>query len=383
MAAEAGHRPPRVSAPARRAATIPQVRTAVVSDLHLGSLGGTDLASTRAYRRRLLEALEGADRVVLLGDVLEERERPLAELLAVSGSFFDELAAVTAGARVTIVPGNHDHGLAEPWLTALRLEGGALEAAHEWPVEPGQGAAGRIAARLPDSEVTLAYPGLWLRPDVYATHGHYLDLHLTVPRLESIAASAMTRISGRPAACASAADYEAVMAPIYAFFAELAQGASPRSLARGSRTSREVWRRVNGGGSLARFLLGRVTIPGAVAALNRLGVGPFKPVLTGEELRRSGLLSMGRVAETLAPGAEHVLFGHTHRPGPLPGDDRAEWTTLSGTRLWNSGCWMLEGSFIRGTGERSPYWPGTVLLLDDEGPPRRENALHDVELEPA
>ena len=359
------------------------MRTAVVSDLHLGSLGGTDLASTPAYRRHLLEALEGADRVVLLGDVLEERERPLAELLAVSGSFFDELAAVTAGARVTIVPGNHDHGLAEPWLTALRLEGGKLEAAHEWPVEPGQGAAGRIAARLPDSELTLAYPGLWLRPDVYATHGHYLDLHLTVPRLESIAASAMTRISGRPAACASAADYEAVMAPIYAFFAELAQGASPRSLARGSRTSREVWRRVNGGGSLARFLLGRVTIPGAVAALNRLGVGPFKPVLTGEELRRSGLLSMGRVAETLAPGAEHVLFGHTHRPGPLPGDDRTEWTTLSGTRLWNSGCWMLEGSFIRGTGERSPYWPGTVLLLDDEGPPRRENALHDVELEPA
>ena len=83
VAAEAGHRPPRVSAPARRAATIRRMRTAVVSDLHLGSLGGTDLASTPAYRRRLLEALEGADRVVLLGDVLEERERPLAELLAV------------------------------------------------------------------------------------------------------------------------------------------------------------------------------------------------------------------------------------------------------------------------------------------------------------
>ena len=46
---------------------------------------------------------------------------------------------------------------------------------------------------MPDVELTLAYPGLRLRPDVYATHGHYLDLHLTVPRLESIAASAMGR----------------------------------------------------------------------------------------------------------------------------------------------------------------------------------------------
>ena len=70
-----------------------------------------------------------------------------------------------------------------------------------------------------------------------------------------------------------------------------------------------------------RFLLGRVTIPGAVAALNGLGLGPFRATLTGEELRRSGLLAMARVAEVLAPGAEHVIFGHTHRPGPLPDDD--------------------------------------------------------------
>ena len=25
----------------------------------------------------------------------------------------------------------------------------------------------------------VAYPGLWVRPDVYAMHGHYLDAHLT------------------------------------------------------------------------------------------------------------------------------------------------------------------------------------------------------------
>jgi hypothetical protein len=127
----------------------------------------------------------------------------------------------------------------------------------------------------------------------------------------------------------------------------------------------------------ARFLLGRVTIPGAVAALNGLGLGPFRATLTGEELRRAGLLAMARVADVLAPDAEHVVFGHTHRPGPLPGDEQAEWTTLSGTRLWNSGSWLYEGAFIT-TGRESPYWPGTVLTLDDSGPPHIENVLREI-----
>ena len=151
-------------------------------------------------------------------------------------------------------------------------------------------------------------------------------------------------MTGRGKASRSASDYEAIMGPLYAFYASLAQGASPASLSRGGSLSRDVWRRVSGNGrpTLGRFLLGRVTIPGAVAALNGLGLGPFRATLTGEELRRAGLLAMARVAEVLAPGAEHVIFGHTHRPGPLAGDEQAEWTTLSGTRLWNTGSWLHE-----------------------------------------
>ncbi len=76
---------------------------------------------------------------------------------------------------------------------------------------------------------------------------------------------------------------------------------------------------------------------------------------------------MGRVAEALAPGAEHVVFGHTHRAGPLPGDDLAEWTTLSGTRLWNSGTWFHESAFIDDADTRNPYLPGTVLTVGDDG----------------
>jgi hypothetical protein len=352
------------------------MRTALVSDLHLGAVGGADVARRPDALERLAEALAPADRIVLLGDVLEMRERQLADLLEVTRAVFERLAEPASGKRVTLVAGNHDHGLAEPWLAREQLAGRPLAAENEWPVEPGErdGAAGRIASWLPGAEVTLAYPGLWLRPDVYATHGHYLDLHLTVPRLESIAASAMGRVTGRGANPGSADDYEAVMAPLYGFYAGLAQGASTRALERGGAMSRSVWSRATGNG-LAGILLGRITIPGAVAALNRLGFGPFKPELTGDELRRAGLLAMGRVAEALAPRAEHLLFAHTHRPGPLAGDEEAEWTTLSGTRLWNTGSWYLEPAFISQRAERSPYWPGGVAWVEDDGPPRIENAL--------
>jgi hypothetical protein len=364
------------------------MRTAVVSDLHLGGHAEADVARRPEVRGALVEAVGESGRVVLLGDILELRELPLADALEMGRPLFEELGRALAGRRVLLVPGNHDHALAEPWLSRLRLDGEPLPAEAEWPVSPADGAAGRIAAWMPDVELTVAYPGAHLRADVYATHGHYLDLHLTVPRLEAIAAAAMGRMTGLGRAARSAADYEAVLAPLYAFYAGLAQGASPAALGRGGSVSRGVWKRVSDGrpeeapsGRLAsgralatRFLLGQVTIPGAVAALNGLGLGPFSATLTGEELRRSGLDAMSTVAEVLSPDTEHLIFGHTHRPGPLPGDDLDEWTTDTGTRLWNSGSWLHEGAFVR-AGGKSPYWPGTVLTLVDEDPPRIENVL--------
>ena len=364
------------------------MRTAVVSDLHLGLHAEADVARKPEVRAALVEAVRASDRVVLLGDILELRELPLSDALEVGRPLFEELGRELAGRRVLLVPGNHDHALAEPWLSQLRLDGKPLPAEGEWQVKPADGAAGRIAAWMPDVELSVAYPGVRLRADVYVTHGHYLDLHLTVPRLEAIAASAMGRVTGLGKTARSAADYEAVLAPMYAFYSSLAQGASSASMSRGGSLSRSVWRRVGDGrpadaprgkveaGRLlaTRFLLGQVTIPGAVAALNGLGLGPFSPTLTGEELRRSGLNAMSRVASTLSPGTEHVIFGHTHRPGPLPDDDLDEWTTSSGTRMWNSGSWLHEGAFVR-TGRDSPYWPGTVLTLVDEDPPRIENVL--------
>jgi len=360
------------------------MRTAVVSDLHLGVTSRRDLARGGEGRERLLASMAGADRLILLGDTVELRERPVAQVLEIVRPFFESLGEVMAGRQVVIVPGNHDHWLFGPWLARMRMDGERVQSEAEWPVEPGDGPAGRLASWMARADVRLAYAGLHLRPDVYATHGHYLDLHLTVPRLESIAASVMGAITGRGRTCASAADYDSVLAPMYAFHGELAQGSMRGVLTRGGHVSRDVWSRMNGrGGGAGRFLIGTLTIPAAVIALNRLRLGPFSAELTGEELRRSGLLAMGRVADVLAPGAEHVVFGHTHRPGPLPGDDLAEWTTLTGARLWNTGSWYFESVLTLGARD-SPYWPGTVLWLEDSGPPQLENLLRDapVALEP-
>jgi hypothetical protein len=365
------------------AATIAPVPTAIASDFHLGTLGGDDVARGGEPLERLLSAMQGADRVVLLGDVLELREHPLAEALELARPLFERLGRVTAGRRLVLVPGNHDYQLAEPFLAQQRLDGGPLPAEKVWPVGPGDGAAGRLAELMPETEVRLAYPGLYLRPDVYATHGHYLDMHLTVPRLEAIAAGVMARLSGRGRDARSPDDYEAALSPMYSFYARLAEGAPPERLRRGSSLSRSVWRRLNqtdGGGRLGRVLLGRVTIPGAVAALNLAGFGPLSHAISGEELRRAGLRAMARVVEGLGVRADHVIFGHTHRAGPWPEDDLEEWRTPSGTRLYNSGSWLHETTFLDERQQQNPYWPGTVVRLGDTGDPEPDNVMRDLSL---
>jgi predicted phosphodiesterase len=359
------------------------VATAVVSDLHLGAARG-DIARAGEARERLLEALAAADRIVLLGDVLELRERPVGEVLARARPFFEALGAAAAGRRVTIVPGNHDHALAEPWLSRLRLDGAVLGAEAEWRVAPGDGLAGRLAELMPAAELTLAYPGLRLRDDVYATHGHYLDLHLSVPRLETIAASAVRLASGRRAApLRSAAEHEALLAPLYALGFGFAQGASPERLRRSGALSRSVFARAGDGRRgrrAAAVALAEVVIPAGVAALNRAGLGPFSADLSGEELRRAGLRAMGAVADGLRLDAAHVVFGHTHRPGPLPDDVAGEWRSPCGRRLWNSGSWVHEPVLLGGDARGSPYWPGTALYVPDEGEPALAAALAEVSL---
>ena len=112
--------------------------TAVLSDIHLASSGGIDLLRRPEFRERLWAELEGADEVVLLGDVVELRDMPLAAAVEIARPFFDELGAVVGDGRVVMVPGNHDHHLLDEWLERRRLDDAApLGLEQRIPIDAG------------------------------------------------------------------------------------------------------------------------------------------------------------------------------------------------------------------------------------------------------
>jgi predicted phosphodiesterase len=380
------------------------MRTLIVSDLHLGSLSGADLLRRPELRAPLLQAAGDVDRLVLLGDVLELRHGPLREAMAASRPFFEDLGEALAGRELVIVAGNHDHGLVEPWLARRGEEDEPGPLRLEQLLEPEQVSAAyeRIAGWASRARVRVAYPGLWVRADVYATHGHYLDSHLTVPTLERLSVAAMGRLLRKPddsLSCVS--DYEAVGAPVFAWRDAVARDAHTGSALNGIATV-GAWRALNGGARPAsvdghvqagarpglRARGGRVlhqlrrralvaAFPLAVAALNRAGLGPFSSDVSGTELRRAGLRAMNEVAVRLGLGDAYVIFGHTHRAGPLPSDDEREWLGRRGARLLNTGSWTYASIFVGDTPGESPYWPGAGVLVEESGPPELVRMLQD------
>jgi UDP-2,3-diacylglucosamine pyrophosphatase LpxH len=364
-----------------------RLSTLVISDLHLGAVSRSDIARQPEPLARLLEAVRAADRLVLLGDTLELRERPLAGVLAEAGPVLDEIGAAIRGRPVVIVGGNHDHELGEAWLDALRLDGAeeGLGLEQLVPAAGAPGLLGWVAERLgAAAELTYAYPGLFLRDDLYAIHGHYLDVHLTTPRPESLIARVLARAArGRDAPLSTPAHYEHTLAPMYALFYRIAQGdARARSLARGRNLSRVVFDAANGRGTIGGKLIARVGVPIGVATLNAFGAGPFRAELSAAELRRSALAAANESIRRLGVEAEHVVFGHTHRLGPLPGDDPSEWRPAGAPQLWNCGSWFYEPALVGERASASPYWPGGCVVVPESGPPEPRNLLRDARVEP-
>jgi hypothetical protein len=345
-------------------------------------------------RAALLEALEDVDRLVLLGDVLELRHRPPRYAMAAARPFFEDLGQALSGREIVVSTGNHDHLLIESWLSARALQAPEpLGLEQRLLPEQASPMLAMLAEWAAPARMSVAYPGLWVRPDVYATHGHYLDCHLTVPTIERLSVAAMSRVLGLPAASFSRVeDYEAVGAPVFAW---------RDTVAREARTGHALkvdtiraWRALSGdggGSSRVRKLRGLAlagAFPLAVAVLNRAGLGPLRTDISTDELRRAGLRAMGEVAERLGLGGAYVIFGHTHRAGPLPGDSAPEWLGRGGARLMNCGCWTYDLVFLgRGAGE-TPYWPGSCVLVEDDPstPPLLKRLLLDrshAELAPA
>jgi hypothetical protein len=219
--------------------------------------------------------------------------------------------------------------------------------------------------------VSASYPGIWLREDVYATHGHYLDRRTTVPAFERLGAGVMARMLGRPLAeVAAVDDYEAVLAPIYAWMDASAQATHNGRRPEGSD---RLWQRIRDTHG-ARRLGWDAAVAAVVAALNAARIGPVRRELSAAEFRRAALVAFGGVLESLAAVSAYAIFGHTHRAGPLPADDLEEWRAPTGARLINSGCWLHDPTFV-GDGAASPYRAGFAVELDDDGPPRLVNLL--------
>jgi Calcineurin-like phosphoesterase len=360
------------------------VRTLVVSDLHLGSRSEADVLRDPPVREALLRELEGVDRLVLLGDALEMRHGAVPAALEAAHDTFDAIGeALGRDAEVVLVAGNHDHAIVAPWMerraiarhAPLGLEQDADP--HDYEV------AGVLARWLRPARTRLAYPGVWLREDVYATHGHYLDRHVTVPTFERLAAGAMTRVVGEmPADGAGPEDYEAVLAPLYAWL-HVVSRYTKLGFER-QKGTQNAWRLLTDSGP--RPLRDRALVaafPMAVRLLNAAGIGPVGPDLSPAELRRAGLRAMAETTRRLGIEAEWVLFGHTHRAGPLERDDPEEWEVPAGPRLVNTGCWVQERVFLGSARQDSPYWPGTVAEVGPDGPPRLRNVLADYEPPPA
>ncbi len=367
------------------------MRTLIISDLHLGSNSGTDLLRRAELRSELLADVADVERVVLLGDVLELRHGQLRDAMAGARPFFEDLGRALAGRELILTAGNHDHALVEPWLAHRGDDAAPAPLLLEQLLDPEQAspALQRIAEWASPAHVRVAYPGLWVRADVYATHGHFLDCHLTVPTLERLSVAAMSRMLRRPASTFDCVgDYEAMGAPVFAWRDAVARDSRTGATLNGMATV-SAWRALRGDRGGARKLRRRAlraAFPLAVAALNRAGLGPLHADVSAGELRRAGLQAMGEVSARLGLDDAYVVFGHTHRAGPLPGDDESEWRGRRGARLVNAGSWSYSAIFLTATPGESPYWPGTCVLVEDSGPPVLRRLLQDhthAQLEPA
>jgi Calcineurin-like phosphoesterase len=366
------------------AGTLRRVRTLVISDLHVGASKRTDLLRRAELREPLLEAVRGVDRLVILGDGLELRDGPHRDALTIAGPLFEDLGrALGSEGELLMLGGNHDHGLVAGWIDGRLLTEPAGFLDLEQRIEPRDAGplAAALAERAAPARVQLAYPGVWLRDDVYAIHGHYSDLHSRVPTLERLAAGAMARFAvSLPAHGATPDDYEAALAPIYAWMHALTQRHDRAVVSAGAGASARAWVALAGEGR-ERHPVRTLTLGGgfalAVAGLNAIGLGPLDRRLTGAALRSGYLYGIREVLRRLGVDARHVLWGHSHRAGPFAHDDRAEWTTHAGGAILNTGSWVYQPHFLSAEPNGSPYWPGTAVLISESGPPELVRLLGD------
>jgi UDP-2,3-diacylglucosamine pyrophosphatase LpxH len=336
------------------------VRTLVISDLHLGARLGRDVLRESEALDGLLHALEGVDRLVLLGDVVELLEGRTTEAMAIAKPVLRAVGArLGSGREVILVPGNHDIALVRPWLRAREMSP-AVDATIPSDATPLLAA---VTSWLGPADVPVQYPGVWLADRVWATHGHYLDRHLLPEAAYGIARGLLGRL---PRGGAAPVDYERAGGPSLTRLEALLTRWLPRPLAALFDDVAEVMRAATMP-RIRRRLLSRLT-------------APLTALLLGAQMRHAAIPALARVVHRLQLDAEWVIFGHVHRCGPLTGDEPARWRGPGGRpQIANTGSWVYEPLLLHHATPPHPYWPGGAILLEDGREPRAVGLLDHLD----
>jgi hypothetical protein len=339
------------------------MRTLVVSDLHLGARLRRDVLRRPAALEALLGALEGVERLVLLGDVVELLEGRPARALEVAEPVLRAIGGrLDRGAEVIVVPGNHDGELVSPWLRTNGVPP-TVDAAIPADATP---VLAQLTAWLGPAAVQVRYPGVWLSDRVWATHGHYLDRHLLPDTAFGVARGLLGRL---PRDGARPVDYDRAGGPSLTRVEALLTRWLPRPLAGLVDDLAELLRAAT---------MPRVPRVPRGALARRMS--PLTATLLGAQMRRASIPALARVVHRLGVDAEWVVFGHVHRCGPLAGDDAQVWLGPGGRpRIVNTGSWVYEPLLVHHASPPHPYWPGGAVMLDDGGDPRPVGLLDHLE----
>ena len=364
--------------PSRPMATAPVVRlrTLVVSDLHIGSGAASRPAAparaARAADRRARATSTGSSSSATRSSCARCRStRPpsiAGPFLADAGRGARRRTARSCSPAATTTTSCWRAGSTQHLQPSRRLLGpGGAHRARDG--RPDRRAPRRRGARPPRLLVRL--PGLWLRDDVYAIHGHYLDLHSTTPTIERLAAGAMARCGraaargrrrarrlrgGARARCTrgctrsrSARDHAAVAR------------AAPRSSVR-------AWVALAGDGRRERPVRARRARRGPARRGRR--PQPRRPRAASTAscpARRCAAAACAGIARGAARGSASTRRTSSSAtptgPGPWPRDDPAEWRT---PRRHAARSTPAAGSTSATSSRRepapSPYWPGTAVV---------------------
>jgi UDP-2,3-diacylglucosamine pyrophosphatase LpxH len=336
------------------------LRTLVLSDFHLGARLQRDVLRDAVALEALLGALDGVDRLVLLGDILELLEgRPLPVMEIAEPVLRAVGARLGRGREVIVVPGNHDADLVRPWL---RAHGVSRAVDADVPVDATP-LLELLASWLEPARMRVHYPGVWLSDRVWATHGHYLDRHLLPESAFGIARGLLGRL---PRDGASPVDYERAGGLSLTRLEALLTRWLPRPLAAVFDDLAEVLR--------------AGTMPGVPQRLLSHRMAPLTAMLLGAQMRRASIPALARVVHRLEVDADWVVFGHVHRCGPLDGDDPQAWRGPGGRpRIANTGSWVYEPLLVHRATPPHPYWPGGAILLEDRGEPRAIGLLDHLD----